>query len=370
MDKDEKQMMAFSAIDKRIVENIPKFTQEQVSGKSWVYYGEDNLYCEYLAGLVESVATLKTIITTTADYITGDDVIGNVPGFETYVNKSGETWRELIKKCALDYQTFGGFAIQVIRNFGGQISELYWVDFRYLRTDKKNECFFYSEDFAKRYVRSSKTIVYPRYISGGDAPASIVYFKNSYSTPYPIPRYSGAIKACEIERRIDDMHLNGLANGFMPSFMINFNQGVPTDEQKVQLEKDIESKFCGNENAGRVLLNFSNGKENAATIQKLDVSDFGEKYKSAADRAREQIYCSMGATPVLFGLVTESNGFSDIEFESAFKLYNSTVIRSIQRSICDAIDRIFGKKQSITIKPFTFDLDNNQNNNTNNTTVS
>ena len=358
----------FSAIEKRVMQTIPEPTQDTRNGKEWVSWGRDNAYPEYLYSLYTDVSTLKTIIDTTADYIAADDVIGNTPGFETIVNRKGDTWRNIIQWLAKDYLTFGGCTFQVVRNLKNEVAEIYYLDFRYIRTDKRNECFWYSEDWATKYVRSTKTIVYPKYIPGGTEPSSIVYIKNTTSTPYPVPRYSGAIKSCEIERRIDELHLNGLANGFLPSFMISFNSGMPTDEQKAQLEKDITEKFTGSENAGRVLLNFSNGKDNAATIEKVDVEDFGDKYQAAAKRSREQIYCSFGANPCLFGLNTESNGFSEIEFIEAFRLYNSTTIRSIQRTFGDAFDKVFQTKGSVTFKPFTLapkEEDNNNNQTTN-----
>lgn len=345
--------LQFSAIEKRIIETIPKPTQDQRSGKDYVLWGDDGLYAEYLFSLYQDVTTLKTIIDGTADYVAGDDVLGNIPGMDVVINKKGDTWRELITNLSKDYLIYGGCTFEVIRNLGGKISELYYIDFRYIRTDKKGECFWYSEEYAKKYVRSTKTIVYPKYVKDGDTPSSIVYIKNTTSTTYPIPRYSGAIKSCEVEKRIDQLHLCGLANGFTPSAMINFNQGMPTDEQRAQLERDITEKFVGSENAGRILLNFSNGKENAATISKLDVVDYGAKYEAAAKRSREMIYTAFGANPCLFGLNTESNGFSEIEFIESFRLYNSTVIRSIQRMFADNFDKVFGVKGSITFKPFT-----------------
>lgn len=357
----ETMNLSFAAIEKRVVETIPVLTQEKSSGKDYIYYGQDNLYPEYLFGLYNDVTTLKTIIDGSADFIAGDDVIGNIPGFEVTINKRGDTVRDLIRWLAKDYMTYGGCTYEVIRNLKGEISELYYIDFRFIRTDKKNECFWYSEDYAKKYVRSTKTIIYPKFIKDGDAPASIVYIKNVTSTPYPIPRYSGAIKCCEMERKIDEMHLNGIANGFLPSYLINFCQGQPTDEQKAELEKNITEKFTGSENAGRVLLNFSNGKENAATIAKVDANDFGEKYQAAAKRSQTMIYTSFGANPCLFGLNQEANGFSEIEFTEAFKLYNSTTIRSIQRTFIDSLDKVFGVKGAITIKPFV--LGNKEDNN-------
>ena len=350
--ENNKLQMAFAAIDKTIVGNIPVLKQEEYRNKEYIYYGTDNLYPEYLFGLYTDVSTLKTIIDGTANYVSGDDATCNVPGFNLVMNKKGDTLRNIIKWCSRDYNLYGGFALEVIRNLAGNVAEVYYIDFRYLRSDKKNESFWYSEEFGKRYGRTTKSVLYPKYVAGGDAPASIVYVKNDVTYTYPIPRYSGAIKACEIERHIDDMHLNSLENGFMPSYIINFLNGIPEDAQKEEIEKNVTEKFCGSANAGRVLLNFANGEENAAKVEKLEVSDFADKYKAAADRSREQIFCSFQAIPQIFGLMTAATGFSEQEFQEAYKLYASTVVRDQQRIMGDAFDKIFGTKNSISITPF------------------
>lgn len=363
MDDKKTVSMAFAATNKRYVDSIPELTQDAYRNKDYVYFGQDNQYPEYLWGLYNDVSTLKTIVDGTADYIAGDDVMCNVNGFDIQVNKRGDTMRDLIKWLAKDYEIYGGCAYQVIRNNVGQIAELYYIDFRYLRTDEHNQAFYYSKEFAKKWMKSSKILVYPKFIADSTEPSSIVYIKNTTSTPYPIPRYSGALRACEIERHIDDFHLSGLQNGFAPSFIINFANGIPTDEAKAEIERNVVEKFCNTGNVGRIMLNFAASKDNLATIQKIDTQDFGDKYQAAAKRSREQIYCAMGAVPALFGLMSESTGFNSQEFTEAFALYNATTIKSIQRTLIDSFDKVFKMKGSVSIIPFSIDSTNNTVNN-------
>lgn len=352
--------VGFAAIDKELVTSIPSGVEKEANGKKYLLWGDDNQYPEYLYGLFTSVSTLKTIIDGTADFAAGNGVKVNIAGFEKEVNKEGLTAFELVRLLARDWNIYGGFAFQVIRNRAGKVAELYYIDFRYLRTDKKKNVFWYSEEYAKKYARSSKTVVYPKFIPEATLPASIVYVTNEGSRTYPTPKYSGAIKACEIERHIDEYHLSALENGFGASYIINFLQGIPSDEQKAEIEKNMYEKFAGASNAGRMMLNFANGKDNATTVERLDITDFSEKYKAAADRSREQIFCSFRAVPAIFGLMTESKGFAEEEFEQAFRLYNRTAVRPIQTLISDTFDKVFGMSGSITISPFSIDDNNNK----------
>jgi hypothetical protein len=83
------------------------------------------------------------------------------------------------------------------------------------------------------------------------------------------------------------------------------------------------------------------------------VEDFGEKYQSLAKHSRQQIFTAFRANPNLFGIPTESLGFSQEEYESAFRLYNRTQIRPVQRLIADTYDKIYQKKGVLTITPFS-----------------
>lgn len=359
---ENKVALSFAAIDKVIERSIPTYDETDARGKNYVQYGTDNQYPEYLWNLYNDVTSLKTIIKGTADFVAGDDASCNVEGFNFEINKKGDTLFELIGLLARDYLLYGGYAIQVVRNKAGKVGELYYIDFRYIRSSKKNDLFYYSEEYGKKYARTSKTVVYPKFVAEAEnVPTSIVYVKNEKSRTYPIPRYSGALKACEIERNIDEFHLSSLENGFYGSFLFNLNNGVPSDEMKAEIEENITEKFAGASNAGRILLNFSNGKDNAATVQKLEIQDFGEKYDAAYKRSREQIYASFQAVPAIFGIMTETTGFSEQEFSEAFKLYNRAVVKPIQRNITDTLDKIFQVKGSITIKPFNLETANENN---------
>lgn len=358
---ENKVSVAFASIDKTIEQLIPTAV-EMDGGKSYVSWGKDNAYPQYLYGLFNDVSTLKTIIMGTADYVCGNEVKCLVKGFESEINKKGDTIRDLVNLCVRDYLIYGGYAIQVIRNKVGGIGELYYLDFRNVRSSKKNDLFYYSEEYGKRYARSSKTIVYPKFVAEAtNVGSSIIYVSNDKSKTYPTPRYSGALKACEIERLVDEYHLSSLENGFFGSYLINFCNGVPTDDIKAEIEKNVNEKFAGASNSGRILLNFCDGKDNALTLHKIETTDFGAKYEATAKRSREQIFVSFQAVPSLFGLMTENNGFSAEEFEQAFKLYNRTVVRPIQQIIVQTFKKVFGI-DAIEITPFTLEDNNTENN--------
>ena len=366
--------VAFAALDPYIESNIITPKETPVHGKEYIEWGDMNAYPDYLYSLAESVPTLRSIINGTVDFIAGDEVtiLPINPAWEPGVmNGRGDTIAEQVRDLGGDEMTIGGFAIQVIRGRDGRPCETYYLPVRYIRANKDCDVFYYCEDWGKKYGKKD-VIVYPAFIPGLEEKwfemdeaqrnahaSSILFVKGDKTRTYPLPVYAAAVKACETERMVDEYHLNAVANGFNPSMIINFNNGIPSDEMKEEIEKNIDEKFGGPQNAGRFILSWNPNKESATTFEVPQITDFGEKYKALAETCRERIFNSFRAYPNIFGLST-ATGFSVEEFESAFKLYNRTMVRPIQRQIADAYDKIYGQKGVLNIKPFTLDGTNEQ----------
>lgn len=346
----------FSALNPYVVRPIPEPTESAGSRGGMVSWGDGNSYPMYLLELRENVTTLQNVINGSADYVCGDGVKCNVPGFESGVmNRHGDTIRSIVRSIAMNYFTCGGFPIQIIRSLDRGIGEIYSLEFETVRSDAEGERFYYSEKFGKG-LGTGTAVVYPRFVPHfTDADAAILYRKNTVRRAYPQPIYSGSIKACEIERKIDDYHLNGLENAFMGSHIISLKGGFQTDEQQEEIEKNINEKFGGTQNAGRIMVAFTDSTDDAVKVEKLEQDDLGERYTSAASRSRQQIYAAFRANPNLFGIPTESLGFSSEEYEQAFKLFNRTQVQPVQQMICETFDYIFGMEGSISIQPFTLE---------------
>lgn len=364
MQENKKVDLFLAALNPYVQTNKVENVEKKIVGRDFIGWGENNCYPQYLWDLYSDCATLQSIINGTADYVAGDDIKCNVMNFETTVNSNGETIRDIVQKIAMDNLIFGSFAIQVIRNMAGQVAEIYWVDVNKLRSDEKNEVFYYSDDWSKSYGRV-KTLQYPKFGVNDSNATSIYYHKgNKTRSVYGTPVWSAAIKNVGIDIAITDFHQNEINNNFMGSKLISFNNGTPDDELKTEIEKNLNEKFSGSENAGRILISFSESRDNAPEILNLGTDDFDKRYESLEKRNKEQIFVAFRATPVLFGLVTESNGFATNEYRDSYKLFNKTMVQPIQRNIVEAFNKIFNTNNSIEITPFTiqFEEDNKEKN--------
>ena len=147
--KPARARISFAAIDPYIDTNIILPVEKFVSAKDLMEWGTRNSYPDYLLDLYNNVPTLRAIINGNIDFITGDDVsilplTQHLPN--GIMNNRGDHIREQIKDIAKDYEIYGGFALQIIRNLIGEVAEVYYIDMRFLRTNKEGNVFYYCED--------------------------------------------------------------------------------------------------------------------------------------------------------------------------------------------------------------------------------
>ena len=368
----EKKYVSFAAIDQFVETNIVLPT-EKVTNRDFVEWGKGNNYPGYLLGLYNNVTTLRSIINGNIDFITGDDVTILPLGdrfADGIMNTRGDLITDIVRDLAKDYNLYGGFALQIIRDHNGDVAEIYYIDMRFIRSNKENDVFYYNEHWDKGGRKD--VIIYPKFLRNLDwtslsdeerdrHASSILFVKNVHTQVYPAPMYAASVLSCEIEKAISQYHWNSLNNNFCPDIIINFNNGDPGDEIKEEIVSDLEEKFSGYQNGKRFMVSFNKDRMSAVTIDAIKTDDFSERYKALEESCRRQIFAAFRAQPLLFGLNSDvSTGFSTDEFEQSFKLYNRTQIRPAQRLIADAFDRIYGSKGVLTIKPFSLESDTEQ----------
>lgn len=355
-DKDNGMALSFAAIDPAIDKLIVS-ARERRAGGEWVQWGDRNQYPFYVKGLCREVPTLRTVILGLIDYVSGDDVVaqrGLRP--DGTFDRKGATARDIVKRTAKSIAELGGFAWKVTRNNDGTVGELEVLALENIRANEDGDVFWYSEKWLKGYGGQGATVTYPAFVPGQtENDESILYVKLWGDGTYPEPVYAASVKACETERAVDDFHLGNIERGFMGSYLVNFMQGRPEPKLQREIEKNFTEKFAGHRNAGRIMFNYCPDRDHMATLQKMEVADYGEKYQTLSKHCQQQIFTAFRANPNLFGVATESNGFNSEEYESAFKLFNRTMVLPIQRTILDAFDRVLGEKGVVSIVPFTLE---------------
>ena len=339
-----KDKLSFSVFELEKTE-MPDGKETVRSGYDYVSWGKDNRFPNDLYDMYQNSAILQSVINGTADYVFGNGVIS---AFDV-VNDKYETLEDVVKRCVFDLLIFGGFAIQLMYK-GGKVEAMYWLDFQKCRKSEDEKKIYYSDDWGK-YAK--KALEYNAWTPGTDKGTCIFYYKGHKTRGiYPVPMYIGALKSIKISTEISNFHLNNITKGFASNAVISFNNGEPDEDTKARIEKDVKEKFCGTDNAGSFLLLFNDSKDNACEIAKIQDDKFDLKYDALAKSVKEDIFIAFRATPTLFGLPNENNGFSKQEYLESFELYNKTVVVPLQKDV----ERAF-KSFGFVIKFKTFNLD-------------
>lgn len=327
-----------------------------------VTWGVDNKLPVLYRNCYNQSASLKAIIDGSINYVLGDEVIvePNAAAWAEKVNRNGMTMRQFIAKLSFNYFVYGGFAIQVVYNRLGQVVELFPLDFGRCRTNENNSKIYYAKSWTKYQTKSEEFDAFDPGNIDMENPTQIFYFKGDFtSSVYPLPPYAGAIYDVLTEVECAKYSLNTVARGFSAKYVFNFPETANlTDEQKDGIETAIKNKFCGSENESNFMLYWKNdGEDHGIEIQKIESDETPERYIAIKDNARTNIFVSMKATPLLFGLPNASNGFSTQEYSDSYKLFQKTVIEPVQDIIKEAFSKITGIKDGITITPFTLTFD-------------
>ena len=346
----EKLNIQFAATDIVFEDNIIKNVQKEIRGQDYIQYGDKNIYPQYLHDLYSTVSIIHSIINGISDFVGGENIIINKQQFQDRINDNNETIEDIVKQIAIDISLYGGFALNILRNKFGEIAAIYNLDFRNIRSDKKNTVFYYSDDWTRSYGRV-KTTVYPKYTIDGKEPSSIFYYKIDKYNTYPSPTWAGAVISAECLKHISEFHLNSLYNGLSSDFIINLNQGIPGDNIKAEIEENIEDKFTGFNNASRVMVSFNPDYEHRTIIEPIPQNNFIDKYNSLYQTSIKDIFTSFRCSPAIFGLPSENTGFNDNDIEQSFKIMNTTVILPLQKTIKRCFEQIFGEKEIISITP-------------------
>ena len=322
--------------------------------KGWVEYGDDNDYFNYLINRYNGSPTNNAVISGVIDMVFGKgvDATDSAKNPQGYLQLKKLIKDEELKKVINDYYMLGNGAFQVIYNKDkSKIVEVYHMPVETLRAEKCNaegevEAYYYAYDWSE--VRSKKGVErIPAFGFGaqGDK-VEILYFRpyRSGSYYYSPVDYQGALPYAELEGEIANYHINNIKNGLAPSMIVNFNNGVPPEEERDIIESQIKQKWGGSSNAGKFILAFNDSSDSAASIEAVQLSEASAQYEFLSRESQQKVLVGHRITsPMLFGVKDQTGlGNNADEIKTAFQLFDNSVIRPKQEQVIAALDKILG----------------------------
>jgi hypothetical protein len=327
--------------------SLPIITEDTKTRYSWVpfgVYGHDDFFNAVTAAYNVST-TNNACIEGIADLVYGKGLYSKDLVKNDVLQKLIP--QEETKKVAFDLKLFGNAAYQVYWNDDHtKIIKMYHIPVQYLRAEKiyanpRIENYYYCVDWDdQRKVKDKKKI--PAFGTSKDK-MEILYIKHYCPGLYyySLPDWVAALQFSVSEGEISNLHFNNIINGFLPSVMINFNNGVPAPEERQTIEDLVQAKFTGTDNAGRFMLSFNDDPATKPTLDIIDIPNLHEKYDYVAEYTQDRILVAHRVTsPLLFGIRTKNNGFSSQseEMKTAFSIMQTMTISPFQNLILNALD--------------------------------
>jgi hypothetical protein len=339
---------------------VPKV--QEVRGKKWVYWGENNDFPQYLIDLYNQSAVHNALVNGKVSYLKGKGLMVKREGISQvdaakaidFVSSANEheDWYSLMAKLFMDNELFNGYGIEVIRRRGGGYN-FYHIDFSRLRFSEDERTIFYSDNWLDKYGNRNYRPTIKEYklfdpYDENQKRGLIIHREHRPEmNHYPLPIYQGALAAIETTVEIANYHLNNIKNGFSAGTLISFNNGVPeTEEEQEFIERELERKFTGSENANRFVMVFSPSKEAAPTIERLMANDLDKQFDMVEKNVQQNIFTGHQVTsPMLFGVRVATQLGGRDEIAVSYETFKKTYIHNRQKPILrtlNKIARVFG----------------------------
>ena len=144
--------------------------------------------------------------------------------------------------------------------------------------------------------------------------------------------------------------------------LINFNNGIPNEEERRLLEHKIAQKFSGSSNAGKFILAFNDNRDAQAEITPVQLSDAHQQYQFLSEESTKKIMLAHRVvSPMLLG-IKDSTGLGNNadEIKTASILFDNTIIRPFQELLIEHFDRLLAYNNIalnlyfITLQPLEF----------------
>jgi hypothetical protein len=324
---------------------------KEVQGKDYVEYGDNNDYFGYLIDRYNGSPTNNAILNSLMDMTFGKglDATDSAKKPSEYAAMRGLFTKSCLQKVVADYVMMGQCSFQVVYSQDhNMIVEVQHIPVETLRAARCNEdgeveAYYYAKDWNDVSSRKETAVRIPAFGTSREG-LEILYIKPYRAGFYyysPVD-YQGGLPYAELEEEIANYHINNIQNGLAPSMLINFNNGVPSEEERRSIEQQIATKFSGSSNSGKFILAFNDNKELAATVDPVQLSDAADQYQFLSSEATQKILVSHRiVSPMLLG-IKDNTGFGNNaeELKTASTLLDNLVIRPKQEIIIDGIDQI------------------------------
>lgn len=331
---------------------LSAYTQPEIieDGRDkWVEYGTENDYYTWLIDRRRNSTTNGSIINNIARLMYGRGL------YAKNANKRPNDFAQMLalfrpydlRAAGDNLYHLGQGSYQLIYNKAhNKIVKVKYMPINLIRPEKCDKDgnitgYYYSDNWSDTKAFPPKRI--PAFGTSKEGIELIVFGAQSVGRKYfSAVAYEPCLDYCILEERISEYLINDVDNGFSGTKVVNFNNGVPTEEQQKIQAKKVLGKLTG-ARGQKVIVSFNNNQEQKTTVDDIPLNDAPDHYNYLSTECRNKILVGHCITsPMLVGISPDGQGFSSNadEIEVAAKYFHNTVIRPQQDIHLDAIAEI------------------------------
>ena len=311
----------------------------------FIKWGKKNDYPYFLIDLYNGSAWHQGIIKTKTFYIAGNGIETVSGNMDEFIRNqySAFDMNEIAEQLAFDFEMFGGFCVKGTWNREGTRVALWeYLDIDRIRMSEDEKTYYISDDWSAMQQTSEKTNLrmFPALDENNRVGQFVLYYKEPAKKSrkekgiYPKPTYQGGLTAIQTDVDIAKFHMYELQNGFKSGTLINMPSGFPESSEELRRITDsIKGRTQSVEDAGEIIITFSDGADLAPSVQQLNGNDLDKRYQSTAESVQQNILVAHSVTaPTLFGVI-QTGSFNAAESADLFEIFKTTYVSARQKRI-------------------------------------
>jgi len=349
--KTKKDVFEFGLFELAIPQHIEEPLDLSKIRTKFIPFGQNNLFPQYLAELKRQSSTHRSVLAQKTIFTSGAKFVTNNESLKEYiadVNADGENLRDVYKKLADDYYTFGNAYLEIVLYDGGV--NMYHLDSTTVRMAKNKKEIYVHPDWAKYQTQKDKLQIIPLYSLQTDLPMIqsnrfVIHFKDyePMFNFYGLPDYVAALEHIAVDYEIGKWNHTKFKNGFQPSAIVEIS-GDMGEEEAQKMVKEAQKKFVGDGNNGKILFIVKNGDTSPANVQMIKDDQEGS-WLDLQKITDQNIITAHRWQPSLSGIVSSGKmNNTGSEIRIAYDLAMTTVIRDTSELLLNGIRKVLFKE--------------------------
>jgi hypothetical protein len=336
---------------------ITNFKEVFHRNEVFIRWGENNQFVNELYLLNDASPIQNACIRSKVDNAVGMGYVND------YKINSKETLNDISKKMFYEYITTGNLFLEVVwrQDRSEGLAGFYVIPSRYMRVGRPDEMggevtkYMYCRDWAN--FKKAGIVEFCEFDPKNYTDRQIVHIKNYQSgyDYYGVPDWLSVINDVRLNHAITTFNLSNIMNGLSPSLWVHFNLPAPDSQnEQNQILRDIEGRYMGPENAGRVIVSYGESEQKPDITQIQSNVESGY-FSNIFELVQKQILSGHKIIDgSLIGL-PNPGGFTSSadQLETSYKLFMNTTIKPLQnfinREIQPLVELIHPDEQQISL---------------------